>query len=159
MIGCRGTRVLIRFNNKRTRGTINLCIIFVPGGVRGCLRHPVCARRMAVQRRDILLRPAIARTASTTGVRMGEMTSNNLGMKSKFVIAQFPNWQLMVMFAGWLGTKLTQGQLLAISKTVFYIGGILWAYEELFNGVNRFRKLLGAVVMSWLIFSLVTDLT
>jgi len=79
-------------------------------------------------------------------------------MKSKFVIVQFPNWQLIAMFAGWLGTKITEGQLLAISKTVFYIGGIVWAYEELFRGVNWFRKLLGAVVMSWLIFMLVTDL-
>lgn len=80
-------------------------------------------------------------------------------MKSKFVIAQFPNWPLIIMFAGWLGTKSAQGQLLAISKTVFYAGGIIWAYEELLRGVNWFRKLLGAVVMSWLLFSLVTDLT
>jgi len=79
-------------------------------------------------------------------------------MKSKFVITQIPNWQLIVMFAGWLGTKFAEGQLPAISKAVFYVGGILWAYEEIFRGVNLFRKLLGGAVMAFLIFSLFTDL-
>jgi hypothetical protein len=80
------------------------------------------------------------------------------GMKSKFVIAQFPNWQLTLMFVGWLGTKFTEGNLYAACRATFYIGGIIWAYEEIFNGVNWFRRVLGGVVMFFLTVSLVKNL-
>jgi len=79
-------------------------------------------------------------------------------MSKKFVITQLPNWQLIVMFVGWLGTKLTEGQFATISRTVFYIGGIIWAYEEIFRGENWFRKTLGVLVMLWLAFSLAQNL-
>jgi hypothetical protein len=64
-----------------------------------------------------------------------------------FIIFQFPNKFLWIMIGAWLLSWFSKGLIFSISRTVFYIAGIIWAYEEIANGVNLFRRILGGVVL------------
>ncbi|PIR98679.1 MAG: hypothetical protein COT88_00200 [Candidatus Colwellbacteria bacterium CG10_big_fil_rev_8_21_14_0_10_41_28] len=74
--------------------------------------------------------------------------------KERFVIVQKPNWQLVVMSVGWLGKRLVDGIYGDILETIFYFGGIVWAYEEVARGANWFRRGLGIVVLSVLLYGI-----
>jgi hypothetical protein len=66
-----------------------------------------------------------------------------IGFPRRFVIVQFPNAPLIVAFlAGEVG-KHAQGSGHAYASAVSYLALGIWAYLELVDGVNWFRRLLG----------------
>ena len=69
-----------------------------------------------------------------------------LGFPRRFPIVQFPNLPLIVaLLAGEAGTFIDgAGHRYAVA--VAYLATAIWAYGELVQGVNWFRRLLGLVV-------------
>ena len=76
----------------------------------------------------------------------------------RITVAQLPNWPLgtwllatvvlwLVDPQGWFRTALTVVAFLALAG---------WAVDEVLRGVNPFRRLLGGVVLVWLVISLAT---
>jgi hypothetical protein len=73
------------------------------------------------------------------------------GFPRRFPIVQFPNPPLIVaLLAGWAAT-LTYGTGHSYFRSVAYLATTIWAYEELVDGVNWFRRLLGLTVLIVLI--------
>jgi len=66
-----------------------------------------------------------------------------IGFPRRFVIVQFPNAPLIVAFiAGEVG-RYTHGSGHAYASALSYLALAIWAYLELAEGVNWFRRLLG----------------
>jgi hypothetical protein len=61
---------------------------------------------------------------------------------------QKPNKTLIAMLGGFIVMLLAHGLLGAAGETLFIITGTIWSYLELTNGINRFRKILGGVVLA-----------
>jgi hypothetical protein len=79
----------------------------------------------------------------------------------RITLVQLPNWPLGVWLLAsvvmWLGHP--QG---GVGDSLFVLASAalaLWAGDEALRGVNPFRRLVGAAVLAWLFFSLVTRLT
>ena len=66
------------------------------------------------------------------------------GWPPQFPLAQAPNAPLLVALAGWVVAALTDGDVHDVARAVFYVGLAVWAWLELVDGVNWFRRLLGA---------------
>ena len=62
-----------------------------------------------------------------------------------FPLVQFPNLPLILAFAGGLAASMMHGVGHRDALAVSYLAMALWAYEELVDGVNWFRHLLGLV--------------
>lgn len=76
------------------------------------------------------------------------------GWPRRFPIVQFPNPPLLVALVGWGLADAFGGTTHEIGRTVFALGLVVWACEEVIGGVNWFRRLLGAGVLVWLILEL-----
>jgi membrane associated rhomboid family serine protease len=71
---------------------------------------------------------------------------SELGFPRRFPIVQFPNLPLIVaLLAGEAGSFL-EGAGHRYAVAVAYLATAIWAWEELLQGVNWFRHLLGLVV-------------
>jgi hypothetical protein len=68
-----------------------------------------------------------------------------LGFPPRYPIVQFPNLPLIIAFAAGLASKSLHGADHRYALAIAYLGMTVWAYEELANGVNWFRHLLGLV--------------
>jgi len=70
------------------------------------------------------------------------------------VVAQVPNVPLLVWLAATVTRLVTSGT--AHSALTWVGTGALafWAADELLRGVNPFRRLLGAVVLTWTVVGL-----
>jgi len=79
--------------------------------------------------------------------------------KENFIIAQFPNKWLWIMIIAWPLSHIVPGQYGVLAKTVFYVTAVIWSYEEIINGVNWFRNLLGLTVMMLVMVSLANNLS
>lgn len=66
------------------------------------------------------------------------------GWPASFPVVQFPNAPLLVALGGWLVALLTDGSAHAYARATFYAGLAAWAWIELADGTNRFRRALGA---------------
>jgi hypothetical protein len=66
-----------------------------------------------------------------------------LGWPKDFPIVQFPNAPLIVAFLAGATAGLVHGAAHADARAVSYLAMVIWAYEELVDGVNWFRHLLG----------------
>ena len=60
-----------------------------------------------------------------------------------YPIVQFPNAPLILAFASGLIAHYSHGLEHAYAQAISYLAMAIWAYLELFHGVNAFRKLLG----------------
>jgi hypothetical protein len=70
-----------------------------------------------------------------------------LGFPRRFPIVQFPNVPLLTAWtAGW-ARHFVAGAGRPYLTAVVYLAMTVWAYEELANGSNWFRHLLGAAFM------------
>jgi hypothetical protein len=69
-----------------------------------------------------------------------------------FVIVQFPNAPLIIALIAGTTAKLTHGTGSAYASSVSYLAFGIWAYLEVVEGVNWFRRLLG---LSFAIFTTV----
>jgi hypothetical protein len=62
-----------------------------------------------------------------------------------FPLVQFPNVPLLVAFATGLTASMSHGAGHRDALAVSYLAMAIWAYEELVDGANWFRHLLGLV--------------
>jgi hypothetical protein len=67
----------------------------------------------------------------------------------RFPIVQFPNAPLWLALAGALVARLVNGDVHAYARGVFYVGLSAWAWLELTDGDNWFRRLLGLVGLAY----------
>jgi len=80
------------------------------------------------------------------------------GWPRSFPVAQFPNPPLLVAFGGWALAAATEGSAHDVGRAVFTIGLGVWAWEEAVDGVNWFRRLLGAGALVWIVARLAAEL-
>ncbi len=73
----------------------------------------------------------------------------------RIVVGQFPNIPLIVWIAATLLAAVTSGGVHTAFSVLATLGLVVWAGDELIRGVNPFRRLLGAVVLGWKLYSLV----
>ena len=73
--------------------------------------------------------------------RFKRLTS--LGWPRSFPIVQFPNAPLIVAFVAGMVAANAHGSAHFDASAVSYLALAVWAYEELTDGVNWFRHLLG----------------
>jgi hypothetical protein len=77
-----------------------------------------------------------------------------------YTVGQFPNPPLIAAFAGlivsWILSSGSTGY--ALARAVFYVGLGVWAWLELSDGVNGFRRVLGAAGLLFVLVSLSGDL-
>ena len=66
-----------------------------------------------------------------------------LSLPPSYPIVQFPNAPLILAFASGLVARHSHGHEHAYAQAVSYLALAIWAYLELFHGVNAFRRLLG----------------
>lgn len=72
--------------------------------------------------------------------------------RGKIVIGQRPNLPLIVWFVAMvLGWVITGGVLAKLFSVVGFGSIFTWAYLEIFQGVNYFRRILGVVVMALIV--------
>ena len=76
------------------------------------------------------------------------------GWPSRFVLVQFPNLPLTVALVSSLAAGLTGGRAAGYATAVSRLALAVFAYLELSDGANWFRRLLGAVVLIWLVITL-----
>lgn len=69
------------------------------------------------------------------------------GWPAENPIAQFPNAPLLVAIAAWIARQFTDGTAYDWSSAVFYVALACFAFWELIDGVNRFRRIGGAVIL------------
>ena len=79
---------------------------------------------------------------------------------NNYTVAQFPNAPLAIaLIAVVAGRLLNEGSTAyCLSRAVFYVGLTIWAYLELVQGVNGFRRFLGAAGLAYVIYSVTRDL-
>jgi hypothetical protein len=73
----------------------------------------------------------------------GFMWLTKLSWPRKFPIVQFPNLPLALAFIAGQAAQRMHGTGHADTQAISYLAMAIWAYEELFRGVNWFRRLLG----------------
>lgn len=66
-----------------------------------------------------------------------------LSWPSSFPIVQFPNAPLIIAFLAGEAAGIAHGAGHADAAAISYLAMVIWAYEELVDGVNWFRHLLG----------------
>jgi len=76
------------------------------------------------------------------------------GWPSRFVLVQFPNLPLLVALAGSVLAGIVDGRAGDYAEAISRLGLAVFAYLELTDGVNWFRRVLGAVVLIWLVITL-----
>ena len=73
-------------------------------------------------------------------------------------VIQFPNPPLLLAFAGLALAAVTDQTAHDIGRAVFTIGLGVWAWQEAVDGVNWFRRLLGAGALIWIVARLAGEL-
>lgn len=80
------------------------------------------------------------------------------GWPRRFPIAQFPNAPLLLAFAGLGLAAAGGGGAHKVGRALFAIGIAVWAWQEATDGVNWFRRVLGAGALVWLVADLADNL-
>ncbi len=78
----------------------------------------------------------------------------------EITIAQFPNWPLWSIGGLWLVRTFVDNGSTTYDVLGWMIRGLwlVWAADELVRGVNPWRRLIGATVITWQAISVATDL-
>ncbi|MBK5109904.1 MAG: hypothetical protein JJE10_00895 [Thermoleophilia bacterium] len=76
-----------------------------------------------------------------------------------YTVAQTPNPPLVAAFIGGVVSLISSdGSLVhGVARAVFIVGLAIWAYGELTEGVNGFRRALGAAGLAIVLVSLVSS--
>jgi hypothetical protein len=82
-----------------------------------------------------------------------------VGWPRSFPIAQFPNPPLLLAFAGWGLAAVAGGTAHDAGRAVFTVDLAVWAWKEAADGVNWFRRLLGAGALIWIVAGLAGELS
>ena len=72
----------------------------------------------------------------------------------RLVVAQVPNASLLLWLVATLGGLVTSGTAHSVLAWVGTGALAFWAADELLRGVNPFRRILGAVVLTWTVVGL-----
>jgi len=75
------------------------------------------------------------------------------GWPERYPLAQFPNPPLIVALVAWVVAALTSGSVHDYARAAFYAGLAAWAWLELTDGVNLFRRVLGAAGFVYVVIS------
>ena len=70
------------------------------------------------------------------------------GWPASFPLAQFPNAPLIVAIVALLLTRVLSGSAQDYARATFYVALAAWAWLELTEGANLFRRLLGAAILA-----------
>ena len=91
---------------------------------------------------------AIARAAgdARAGLRRARR-----GWPESFPLVQFPNAPLTFALSAWLVAALTSDSLHDYARAAFYAGLAAWAWGELADGANWFRRALGAAGLVYVV--------
>ncbi len=81
-----------------------------------------------------------------------------VGWPRRFPVAQFPNPPLLLAAGGWGVAAATSGDAHDAGRAVFTVGIAVWAWMEMTDGVNWFRRLLGAGALVWITVNLAGEL-
>jgi hypothetical protein len=73
------------------------------------------------------------------------------GWPSRFVLVQLPNAPLIAGLVAAATAGATDGSVHDVAAVVATIGLAVWAIQELLQGVNWFRRLLGAAMLAYLV--------
>lgn len=76
------------------------------------------------------------------------------GWPERFHLVEFPNAPLAVGLAGMVAERLTDGRAHDYAEAVAAIGIAIWAYLELTDGSNWFRRLLGVAGLAYVLVRL-----
>lgn len=76
------------------------------------------------------------------------------GWPQRFVIAQFPNPPLIIAMLASLAARPLDGDAADVAVAVSRLGFAVFAYLEITDGANWFRRALGAAVAVWLVIGL-----
>lgn len=79
---------------------------------------------------------------------------SRLSWPRSYPLVQFPNIPLAVALVASLAGGHLDGHAHALARALFFVGFAVWAALELGEGVNRFRKALGAVAMVYIVMRL-----
>ena len=82
---------------------------------------------------------------------------NRLEGPPGFILWQFPNPPLILALAGLVAGWLTTGTAHSIARALFVVGFAVFGWLELFQGVNWFRRLIGAGALAYLLVYLVGE--
>ncbi|MBU6337993.1 MAG: hypothetical protein KGR19_09320 [Acidobacteria bacterium] len=75
-----------------------------------------------------------------------------------FILWQFPNPPLILALVALVAGWLTSGTAHSVARALFVIGFAVFAWLELFQGVNWFRRLIGAGALAYLVVMLAGQL-
>jgi hypothetical protein len=81
-------------------------------------------------------------SAPATGWRAYKRLTQ-LSFPRSYPIVQFPNAPLILAFVSGLLAHYSHGRAHSYAQAISYLAMAIWAYLELFHGVNAFRRLLG----------------
>lgn len=82
------------------------------------------------------------------------MARSEHGWPAGFVLAQVPNAPLIVALASGAAAALTTGRVSGSAEALSRLALGVFAYLELTDGVNWFRRALGATVLVYLVYRL-----
>ncbi|MEH3052419.1 MAG: hypothetical protein PGN13_00230 [Patulibacter minatonensis] len=82
-----------------------------------------------------------------------------VGWPRRYPLVQFPNTPLWVSFAASAIGAVTGGTVQDYVAAVGTVGIVVWAWQELFSGVNAFRHVLGAAVLTHTVITLAGQLS
>jgi hypothetical protein len=97
----------------------------------------ICPRTALASHSSILRR----RPATAAIARFHRLTQ--LSWPKRYPLVQFPNAPLILAFLAGQAASALHGGAHPYLAAVSYLAMIVWAYEEVAHGVNRFRNLLG----------------
>jgi hypothetical protein len=80
---------------------------------------------------------------TATSAWLGFKRLTQVGWPRSFPIVQFPNAPLIIAFLAGQAAVHTHGPSHTYASAISYLAMAIWAYEELFHGVNWFRHVLG----------------
>lgn len=73
--------------------------------------------------------------------------------QGKTIIAQKPNLPLIVWFFSFVISLLQIHDLVTQLTSAISFGALFtWAWMEIFSGVNLFRRILGSVIMAYILW-------
>ena len=73
-------------------------------------------------------------------------------MPPSYPVAQFPNAPLFVAFGGLAVAAVTDDSAQDYAMAVHYVGLAAWAWLELADGDNAFRRVLGAAGLVYVVW-------
>jgi hypothetical protein len=84
----------------------------------------------------------------------GTWRRGQAGWPSRFVLLQFPNLPLLVALTASAVGGLVDGEIGAYVDAIGRLALAVFAYLELTDGVNWLRRLVGAAILVYLVYTL-----